>query len=455
MKRRFLKYAIISTLFSFIMVISIIVTCNIFGYINIATNSIKLYSFVTVILCMSLLYINRTLFTFNGVYFFYFSLSVTGAMIADFFFENALGDFRYSQLYWVRSPGMPYALSLSMIAIISYTTWTLIISRISLNRFKKHNKTFEFTNSDNRLWITGTILLLYTVLYFLYNLTIGSLSLNMNYGEFRNVMDELPGYSLVLFLLSTGISFSTATGNKKQLKITSIIFILIMLFMLITGNRGEIFYPLAAVLPILIIRGLRVKVKIVLTLCLIVFLVIPIVGNIRNVDKDELSIEDFQFKLYDPIVEIGYQLRPFVETVTWIDSGEDFAYGKSYLLPVQRIISRVIPFYPKPELENNRVNVKDRTPSQGYSVIAEAYFNFGFYGMIFIPLLIVLLLRFMADGARDLKSLAFAGAVFAILINNIRNSFIFVPGQVIYTILIFLTAIIIPHLLNKYKNQSN
>lgn len=55
---------------------------------------------------------------------------------------------------------------------------------------------------------------------------------------------------------------------------------------------------------------------------------------------------------------------------------------------------------------SNRYYIKDRVPGLGYSVLAEAYFNFGKLGLILIPVVIGMVLTFLEIEHLDIGDLA-------------------------------------------------
>jgi len=185
-------------------------------------------------------------------------------------------------------------------------------------------------------------------------------------------------------------------------------------------------------------RGWRPRGQGVAAILVVFFLVIPVIRAARTEQGNALSFSQVALiKWTDPFVEIGFQIRTFVATAEWIEAGEDYANGNTYSIPVLRLVTLFLPVFERPQIVGTRYFIRDRLPHWGYSVVAEAYFNFGLFGVMIIPALIGLGLSLAADGARGQISLALAGGVMAILVMNIRNNFLFVPGQVFIVIVLW------------------
>lgn len=412
-------------------------------------NFIYFLALVTFILSFLLIYIKIGL-GFSFIYFLYFGLSHLGVPMALLFDKEALRKFReYGPgADWIYSEYTQYAILLSCIGIISF-----VLVSILLSKSKKTITKDSFLNLDKvgpkEIYYTGIFIIVLSTAYLFANIITGNLVLS-TYGEFRDGMEELSFYAWMLFGLATGLSFTTASGNRKMIVLAFLIYSVPSIILMLSGNRGEVLFPIAGALSVLFLRGFRVNYKYIIIGALCFFIVLPSIFQLRHVDPSNLNItENVEIRATDPFVEIGHALRPYIVTIGWIDKGEEYAYGGTYYLPVQRMIGN-LPLLEKEPLEGNRLFVQQRTPRLGYSVIAEAYFNFGKLGVIFIPMLIAAFFVFLGDRANNYWKLAFTGAFLATMINNVRNSFIFVPGQTT----VILALILLAYFIYQYRNKN-
>ncbi|MGE6229108.1 O-antigen polysaccharide polymerase Wzy [Paenibacillus chitinolyticus] len=379
---------------------------------------------------------NVKIFGFVGIYAIYLSLAHLGFVFVDLVFEhsNEIMKTNYN-LDWFYKDYRLIAVSLSGISITCFVLCASFASKYKAVQ----NKRLAITNDRNNyqiIYMGGIALLVFSILFLMYNILTGNLPLFSGYMNYRTAMEDVPGYSIMLFCLSTGITFAFASGTRKQIFWSAMIFIIPSLLLLISGNRGEVLYPLAAAIGVLFTRGIRINFKLILGALLLFNVVIPLLQQTRNQELTEFDIRETSVSFVDPMAEIGYTLRPLVYTVGWMQKGEEHAYGSSYLLPINRLASSFVPFIKKSELEGNYY-IKPRLPGQGYSVIAEAYFNFGLIGVIIVQIFLALFIVILGERSSNIPMLALFGAIMAILINNIRNTFIFVPGQLLLLVGIF------------------
>lgn len=393
---------------------------------------------------------------FVVIYGIYLSLSHLGLVVTDHIFPDSLKVYMevrnvpHSALFgWYLGVHTKNAVALSGFGIASFFLGAGIFTSFGRRLGSIKLDSISIQSSGNQAVFRASLIVLFLCnLYLLTMIAAGFLPLVTTYSDYRNSMIDVPYFPTFLTLLSVGVTFLLASGTKKQIMNLIIFYIIPALYLVINGNRGGVFYSLAAAIAVLSARGVVLKTKGVLLILAAYFIVIPVIGQIRNLSLEERNWNKVSVNLTDPFIELGFQLRPLTGTLQWIKNGEPFAYGGTYLLPLQRLISLVIPFIEREPIEGNRLDVQGRTLGQGYSVIAEAYFNFGTIGVGLILSIIGLFLSF-ANKSLTSKRLAFYGAVAAILINSQRNSFIFVPGQVTIVVII----LILSNIFTKFKTS--
>lgn len=198
----------------------------------------------------------------------------------------------------------------------------------------------------------------------------------------------------------------------------------------VIGLRGEVLFPLAMVLPILVVqRRIRFRPLIVIIVIISTLTVASFVREYRNNPSVSDALEETSF--LSGMAELGGSLRPAYETVRWTTTGlMDFQFGVTYVAPFERTLLRVIPLVDRlPAREDLRLmNVAifefTNGGSYGFSIAAEAYINFGVTGAFAVGLMVgLVMLRFGRDIARGASSLVIAALVYA-LFYHIRQSFV-------------------------------
>ncbi|WP_139491604.1 O-antigen polysaccharide polymerase Wzy [Brevibacillus dissolubilis] len=388
---------------------------------------------------------------FVGIYGLYLTLAHLGTVLSDLIDPHALDSIQEHMLWWVRSDYRPYTVALSGIGIACFSLGANFTSFLQKNK-KRDLKTIDEKGHPG-IFAMGITLLAIVSFYLVFSFGTGRLPLFGSYMDYWEALEKLPEYVWILFFFAVGIDFMLATADRKQLKIGGIMFAISAGLLMLTGNRGEVMYPSAAGMAILLNRGFKINMKLVLIGLIAFFVIIPIISETRTTAKDDLDVSEISLSFTDPFVEIGYTLRPFVVTVGWIKEGENHGQGKTYTLPVKRLLGLAIPFYERPSIIDNKYILRDRTPTQGYSVLAEAYYNFGLAGVMIVPALIGAFLVTLGDHAPNNSTLAFVGGITAVLINNIRNGFSFVPGQILMVGILFTVGLMI-QIIRQSSNKS-
>lgn len=341
------------------------------------------------------------------------------------------------------------AVLLGIIAVMSYTLsmclGSLKATPVS-ERLKNNSKGHSAAQTKLAVY-TGYTFLTIVFLYFAFLLLSGKISLNMNYSSFRDGIIRNNGmFSYMLVLYATGISYVISTGNRKQIKIGLFIYSFSAIILLLTGNKGEVLYAILACVGVAQYRGLKIKPSLLIFLSTLLFIIIPFITSVRQ--KGVLnSLGEIGFSFTDSFVEMGFQLRVSVYVLEQFSQGiREFIYGFSYYNPIINIIDRFIPFIPLKL--NAPISFDFKTSSafagQGFSQVAESYANFGLFGTIFCFLIIGFVVSKIESKSLSPLQLAYFTSIVVILINVTRNSFAFVPGQILLmtVLFFFLTSLI-------------
>jgi len=289
-------------------------------------------------------------------------------------------------------------------------------------------------------WFFVVFLALGVTNYVLYN----ELARGSNSGIFRTFL--VYSYPLIGLIFLLGLIYSRKVAPLMA------VFGLWGASAFITGLRGEVLFPLAMSMPILIIQG-RIRFRPITFTLLIVFILIG--SSFVRVYRNTVSISDSlaHTSMLTGLAELGGSLRPAYETVRWINTGMmEFQHGASYYAPFERIFIGLLPIVERlPAREDLRlmnVAIFELTNggSYGFSIAAEAYINFGLLGTFVVGLVAgTVMLRFGRKAARELPSLVLIALVYAFYY-HIRQSFVGAFGSFV---IVLVAGIAITSLINR------
>lgn len=355
-----------------------------------------------------------------------------------FFGETYLQNYTSYTLRFLESEQLSEAILLGTIAIITYAIAAnveLTQKRIAMPVSRNVAKNL----SDNKVIVNvGYVFLIIVFLFYCFYLAIGAFTVGGSYSEFRdNVISTSDIYAYILMLYSMGIVFVIAAGDKKQIKIGIILYCLSAFILLMTGNKGEVFYSVLACIGVAKYRDFNVKKKIILLMCAIVFLIIPFVTANREIGISN-SINNVSLNFTDAFTEMGMQIRVSVYVLEEMVSGtRELIFGYSYYEPVINIINKIIPFIGLRLVTPSDFNFLTKYAGMGFSQVAESYCNFGIVGIIIFFFVIGKIMAKKEKSKLNRYQLSFWGCITSILINATRNRFAFVLGQalIIYIVI--------------------
>ncbi|MBO3078326.1 O-antigen polysaccharide polymerase Wzy [Mammaliicoccus vitulinus] len=430
------------TVFSLYVANLLALICFYNNYINFKV--VTILTTLSVLLTLVELYKKKMGFVL--AYLIYLFLTNFGVYITNVFIENPLIEYR-GDLTWY-SKNFDLVFIIVNIAILTFSILSFLITHLFDFKF---NKAIDIKNSGNStFYYVGIILIVLFTFQFLYYILSGKININ-TYQDYVSSIQEIKYYTLGVSMFSIGIAFSFANCNLKKMKFLIIILIPSILLFLVTGNRGEVFYPMLSAVGVLIVRNFKIKSWMYILLFFTFFLLIPLIKLTRNLSTD--GIQALNINWFSSLVEIGYTLRPLGFTVDWIQNGEKLAYGESYFAPLQRMFANIIPGMEKIDYMMVGYGFRYRLPGMGYSVVAEGYYNWGIIGVI-IVMIVVCLVCIKLSNVNSFTGLSFGTAVLSILINNIRNSFSFVPQYIIIIVILTICLVLVHSFRRKLKKEN-
>lgn len=352
--------------------------------------------------------------------------------------ETYLQNYTSYTLRFLKSEQLSEAILLGTIAIITYA----IAANVELTQKRiamPFSRNVAENLSDNKGIVNiGYAFLIIVFLFYCFYLAIGAFTVGGSYSEFRdNVISTSNIYAYILMLYSMGIVFVIAAGDKKQIKIGIILYCLSAFILLMTGNKGEVFYSVLACIGVAKYRDFKVDKKLILLMCAIVFVIIPFVTANRETGISN-SINNVSLNFTDAFTEMGMQIRVSVYVLDEMVGGiRNLMLGYSYYAPVINIISKIVPFIGLRLVTPSDYNFLTKYAGMGFSQVAESYCNFGIVGIIIFFFVIGKMMAKKERSELNRYQLAFWGCITSILINATRNRFAFVLGQalIIYIVI--------------------
>ena len=255
--------------------------------------------------------------------------------------------------------------------------------------------------------------------------------------------------------------------NKKRTNRLILLFLFVLCGCnLIIGVRGD---ALSIIVILIIFQNTFVKkyegakfAKVILYICLISFM-IPLFLTFRTVENknfDTLSttLKEEMFGeenfLVQTISELGYTVHSFVLTERVVPSVSAHKYGESYFASVMMIVPSFIfggySFANKAALDIWLQKIHNMSYGPGFSLIAETYYNFGWYGGIISTFFLGLFFSkmFNINSKNKNKSILLKLLSLIFLYNSlllVRFPFHSVPRNIFYMFLIPYVLIMIDY----------
>lgn len=254
------------------------------------------------------------------------------------------------------------------------------------------------------------------------------------YGEYLQATADFSGpLSLVWLGLGCGIVLSV-TGRTGWLRNTALAaFACFALVALPLGLRGEVMFPSIAALVAAARCGRVLSPGRACALVTAFLVLIPAIREVRSTGLQGLPEMVLDLRVFDAFTEMGGSLHPVEKVVRWRAEGEALDMGASYWAPIERAAARVLPGMQSSAADDDmrimNVLVTDRVGAIGFSPVAEAYRNFGAFGVVLVLALLGAALSSIDRIAEPRMAVLVLAAVYVPLLVNVRNSFVSVPVQ--------------------------
>lgn len=266
--------------------------------------------------------------------------------------------------------------------------------------------------------------------------------------SYAGVLDALEGtpISALYLMINVGVPLLAATTWGPGHRFGAAAFAVFSILGFPVGLRGEVLFPLAAVLVVRARRGLRLDLGRLGVVAAILLGAAALTRDVREFGLGNVAqARSISANPLNGVMELGGTLRPVAEVIRWYEEGDDYIWGASYLAPFDRPLRRIVPGLEYIPAENDDrimhvLAMQRDVGAIGFSPIAEAYRNFGTLGTVLVMALTGFLVGRLDQLPRDPTWNAMVGVVFVPILTQVRNSFISLPSAVVIGALVVLAT---------------
>ncbi|HWM02846.1 MAG TPA: O-antigen polysaccharide polymerase Wzy [Actinophytocola sp.] len=206
------------------------------------------------------------------------------------------------------------------------------------------------------------------------------------------------------------------------------------------GTRGEVLFPLLALLVVEARRGRHIR---PLWTILAVPCVLGLIGLVRTTRLPDGSsaASTLWSAPFDAVAEMGYSLRPTTVVLDWHAFDEPFRHGVTLIVVPVRFVEKLTGWHGGPPVRDDRlfnVEILDRVGPIGGSPVAEGYHNAGLLGVLLLLGTIGCAIGWLERRPATPLGHAAVGVLLLPLLGQIRNSFAPVPAQIAVGLLLLL-----------------
>jgi oligosaccharide repeat unit polymerase len=244
-------------------------------------------------------------------------------------------------------------------------------------------------------------------------LTVGNIFAHTRAELFSGVGDTR-GFGFALFILPSGLLLLAISARTSQRKVYVLgISAVLSLFVLFLGYRSSVLFPGLIGLILWRKSGGRIPVLLLVGALIFVLLVIPAIKHLRQmgaynqIDTQDLASSFVQSEgVGDVFIELGAIAGVVSNVLMWVPAESEYRWGHSYA----RAFWESVPNLGLSISQSTRsmvgqeIDAEDLRPSEwyiykynrwmfktggggGFSAVAEAYYNFGYAGVVIIFLL--------------------------------------------------------------------
>lgn len=253
----------------------------------------------------------------------------------------------------------------------------------------------EFSDYEKNLYLNIAIIIIWTYVGWLAVMLVTRQVPLTNYADLKSWIATKPIQIYLLRLTWVAMpTYMYFVSERKQIIQFSIPVLIMAAFLMLTGNRNEIMYPLAVSLGVYVWKRRNftekkaIPISVIIAVLLVIFVISPMISSTRKMGFGISTLLSGSYGFVSAISEMGGQINTFSVILYAIDSGiYTFQYGMTLIVPIISMLSLNLIFGTSlynsvynPSLVLNALNHYGR----GFSYIAEAYINFGLAGIVIL-----------------------------------------------------------------------
>lgn len=450
------------------------------GYQLIAEEQINRYWTIQVtVLCGFLIgfyllaiYIHfKNLLLFGAAYLLAFCVFHLGHIIGDATGWLNITYFRSGAMaYWCQQAGWQITLALGSYIVGASLGFRSVILRPAIS---DNGEVDQYAESTSTLFWNGIGLLLASILAMMFLVAaVGNIFVYSRAQLYAGVGDTR-GLNFTLLVLPTAILMlvcGAKSRNQKMVAYLSAAATCLAVFFL--GERSAVFFPAFVGAALWVNLGKRIPRLVVIASAIILIMVIPVVSYLRamgpysKINTDDLVRSVETTNASDAIVELGGVVELVANVSKWVPKEMDYLYGWTYVHALAEAVPNIgttISKSPREIIKHGSWSAEklkeflspadwyiyrtnrykfDHGGGSGFSAVAEAYLNFGVFGIAFVFLMIGYLLSRL-DHVRLYESsmlLTLATVIIWPLMKTVRNdfgSFVKPVSLILWTLLIW------------------
>lgn len=366
----------------------------------------------------------------------------------------ALGLYDAGNDWWIRHEDIPSALLLINLAMVSYQIGIIAsVNKSPPERGTAGEKPEEGYLANRILFMAGLFLTVAGAVMYIYGFseTFGRDFSSVAYTDMYQTVVEVDSrwYGVGLMLFPIGVYTAIAGAARRQVLGLFLCIALWAGWQLFLGFRGKALLVLIVAAYMAVRKGFSLPRRGLVAGLIVILYLIPLISFTREeaVESRFTTERWSEANPFTGLAEMGQAIWPVAETYRLIGPSQ-LRLGRTYLAALYRVAPNIGAGY-APGKRFREIALEDSPAywfvlvtspylfrlnlGRGFSVVAEAYMNFGIWGVVIIFFgLGYALVRFEARSTRDPFWLAVVAIVLDPLLWLVRNDFTVFTRSVVW-----------------------
>lgn len=262
-----------------------------------------------------------------------------------------------------------------------------------------------------------------------------------DYLDYIIFFERSPFLGSVIGFLHTAIAatFFFACLNARSILPPLVVYGLWSVIAFPLGLRGEVLFPLALTLPLLLsLDRLDFHWSVMAAGVVAALSISAFVATVRIGGDPSATLA--QASPLAAIAELGGSLRPSYEVERWLHSYDSLRLGVTYYAPFERLFLALFPIAERlpghADVRLMNVLIMDRAGPFGFSIVAESVINFGLAGAAAVGALLAVGLHWAAAKVMFNDGLVLNAAFLFGALIHVRQSFVSAFGAILFFMVI-------------------